>query len=134
MTGFKKNFNSKRWFKLSLVEQMANIGSEVGRAIRRRGMGEKKHKEKALERALELFDLTLSDKRWKNRAKEIARMREIVCDFFYGGEFLYSFSVFSYLLPDFPYSFYILCNHLRIIWVIIIKVIIKTATQYQFLQ
>ncbi len=85
MTGFKKNFNSKRWFKLSLVEQMANIGSEVGRAIRRRGMGEKKHEEKALERALELFDLTLSDKRWKNRAKEIARMREIVCDFFYGG-------------------------------------------------
>ena len=78
-------FDSKKWFQLSLSEQMANIGSEVIRAVKWHNKGEKEHKEKALERALELFDLTLSDKKWKNRAKEIARMREVVCDFFYGG-------------------------------------------------
>ena len=78
-------FDSKKWFQLSLSEQMANIGSEVMRAVKWHQKGEKEHEEKAIERALELFDLTLSDKRWKNRAKEIARMREVVCDFFYGG-------------------------------------------------
>ena len=78
-------FDSKKWFQLSLAEQMANIGSEIIRAIKWHDKGDKEHKEKALERALELFDLTLSDKKWKNRAKEIARVREVVCDFFYGG-------------------------------------------------
>lgn len=70
---------------MSLSEQLANIGSEVIRAVKWRQKNEKEHWEYAIERALELFDLTLSDERWKNRAKEIARMREIVCDFFYGG-------------------------------------------------
>ena len=57
-------FDSKKWFQLSLSEQMANIGSEVIRAVKWHNKGEKEHKEKALERALELFDLTLSDPRW----------------------------------------------------------------------
>ena len=77
-------FDSKKWFQLSLSEQMANIGSEVIRAVKWHNKDEKEHKEKALERALELFDLPLSDKKWKNRVKEIARTREVVCDFFYG--------------------------------------------------
>lgn len=85
MNGAKSNFDSKKWFKLSLCEQMANIGSEIIRAFKWHQKNEKRHLEKAIERALELFDLTLSDKRWKNRAKEIARMREVICDFFYGG-------------------------------------------------
>jgi len=79
------NFDSEKWFKLSLSEQLANIGSEVIRAMKWHQKGEKEHFEKAIERALELFDLTLSDQRWKNRAKEIARMREVICDFFYCG-------------------------------------------------
>lgn len=83
MANIEYNFDDEKWFQLSLSEQMANIGSEVVRAIRWQNKGEKLHQEKALERALELFDLTLSDKRWKNRAKEISRMREVVCDFFY---------------------------------------------------
>lgn len=85
MDDFKHKFDSKKWFKLSLSEQMANIGSEVIRAVRWYQKDEKEHWERAVERALELFDLTLSDKRWKNRTKEIARMRETICDFFYCG-------------------------------------------------
>lgn len=85
MENINNNFDGEKWSKLSLSEQMANIGSEAIRAFKWHQKGEKKHWEKAFERALELFDLTLSDGRWKNRAKEIARMREVICDFFYGG-------------------------------------------------
>lgn len=85
MDGINNKFDNEKWFKLSLSEQMANIGSEVIRAFKWYQRDGKKHWESALERALDLFDLTLSDKRWKNRAKEIARMREVICDFFYGG-------------------------------------------------
>ena len=96
MTYPQRNFDSKRWFKLSLSLQLANIGSEVIRAIRWHQKGEKKRWKMAVWRALELFDLTLSDKRWKNRAKEIARLRETICDFFYGGNPYYSNLLFFY--------------------------------------
>ena len=40
----------------------------------------------AVYRALELFDLTLSDSRWRGRRWEIARVREIFCDAVFGGK------------------------------------------------
>ena len=64
--------------------QLANIGSEVGRAAKQ----EEKDKDAfrgAVERALELFDLTLQDRRHKGRWKEIARARELFCDAITGG-------------------------------------------------
>lgn len=67
------------WQKLSLMEQLANIGSEVSRALHWRGKDNKLF-EGAVERALELFDLTLRDQRWKGRLKEIARIKEVFCD------------------------------------------------------
>jgi len=69
---------------MTLAEQLGNIGSEVGRAARAKGQGNEKRLAGALDRALELFDLTLADPRWANRLKEIARAREIVCDFLVG--------------------------------------------------
>lgn len=79
-----KTLAEGRWHTLSLVEQLGNIGSEVLRAARQ------EHKNSdplgaATERALELFDLTLSDPRWKGRRSEIARAREVFCDAVYGG-------------------------------------------------
>lgn len=71
-----------RWFNFSLAEQLGNIGSEVNRAIRARN--DAKRFDGAIVRALELFDLTLSDPRWRKRLKEIARAREIFCDTAYG--------------------------------------------------
>jgi hypothetical protein len=68
-----------RWQRLSLAEQLANVGAEVGRMRRLRGGAG------ALERALELLDLTLSDARWRGRRKEIARARELLCDAVDGG-------------------------------------------------
>ena len=73
-----------RWFELTLMEQLGNIGSEVGRASRAKSQGNEQRFEGALDRALELFDLTLADGRWRGRLKEITRAREVVCDFLVG--------------------------------------------------
>lgn len=61
----------------SLAEQLGNIGSEVNRVIRARE--DEKRFDHAVTRALELFDLTLSDPRWRKRLKELARARELFC-------------------------------------------------------
>lgn len=69
------------WQKLGLYEQLGNIGSEVGRAVRAKTPADR---QAAGYRALELFDLTLADKRWYGRGSELARAREVVCDFLFG--------------------------------------------------
>jgi len=74
-----------RWQELSFFEQMANIGSEVGRAINWRQKGGEDYASRAFERALELFDLTAMDNKNKPRLKEILRAREIFADYFVGG-------------------------------------------------
>jgi hypothetical protein len=73
-----------RWHELTLMEQLGNVGSEVARATRARSQGNEQRLAGALDRALELFDLTLTDARWRGRRKEIARAREVVCDFLVG--------------------------------------------------
>ncbi len=75
---------SGRWQQLSLLEQLANIGSEVGRATRAQSLNNEERLAGALDRCLELFDLTLADDRWRGRRREIARAREVVCDFLVG--------------------------------------------------
>lgn len=84
MVIYHKDLAKRRWFQLSLAEQFANIGSEVGRAKRWQGK-DKKLFWGAVERALELFDLTLQDLRWRKRLREIARLREVFCDAVMGG-------------------------------------------------
>ena len=74
-----KELASGRWYELSLAEQLGNIGSEVSRALRWQNKDEKLFWG-AIERALELFDLTIEDSRWNGRLKEIARAREVFCD------------------------------------------------------
>lgn len=74
------------WRELSLAEQLGNIGSEVSRALRWRTR-DPRLAEGALERALELFDLTLEDPRHLSsvaRLREIARAREVLVDFLVG--------------------------------------------------
>ena len=68
------------WGRLELVEQLGNVGSEVERAIRAHEAGRTDRFESALERALELFDLTACDPRWRgHRCQEILRAREQFC-------------------------------------------------------
>ena len=76
----------ERWFALSLVEQLGNIGSEVSRALSWRGRNAG-IAERALERALELIDLTLDDPRHRRalpRLREICRAREVLLDYVVG--------------------------------------------------
>lgn len=73
-----------RWQSLSLVEQLGNVGSEVGRAARWYGKDQQRC-EQAFDRALELLDLTIADPRWKGRRKELTRARELLCDAMFGG-------------------------------------------------
>lgn len=74
-----------RWGTLSLAQQLGNIGSEVHRA-RMAEQTNKKRFVSAGDRALELFDLTLADPRWRERLREIARAREVFCDAINGGK------------------------------------------------
>ncbi len=76
---------SGRWWTLTLAEQLGNAGADVGRAIRAKSTGDDRRFDAALDRALELLDLTLADPRWPGpRLREIARTREVVCDFLVG--------------------------------------------------
>jgi hypothetical protein len=77
-----QNLAAGRWTELSLVEQMANIGSEVERAIKWRAKANQDYAEMAFERSLELIDFSLNDLKNRYRLKEIARLREIWTDFF----------------------------------------------------
>ncbi|MDP3956811.1 MAG: hypothetical protein Q8P97_02340 [bacterium] len=80
-----KDLAAGRWFKLSLMEQLGNIGSEVSRAANWQGKDEKIF-QGAVERGFELFDLTLEDPRWRGRLREIGRAREVFCDAVFGGK------------------------------------------------
>jgi hypothetical protein len=73
-----------RWQTLTIVEQLANVGSDVERAIRAHEAGKEARFERALDRALELFDLTAADDRWRGpRRREILRAREEFCRLFF---------------------------------------------------
>ncbi|HUD19598.1 MAG TPA: hypothetical protein VMR81_04095 [Patescibacteria group bacterium] len=79
-----KDLSGGRWRRLSLVEQMANIGSEVERAIQWKAKNNIPYASQANVRALELFDLTLADSRHGAGRREIARARELWLDYFIG--------------------------------------------------
>ena len=78
------DLNQTHWFSLNLMEQMANIGSEIERTIKWNSKHNREYADMANNRALELFDLTMSDKKNKTGLKEIARARELWLDFFVG--------------------------------------------------
>lgn len=84
MTYQHKGLASGRWNQLSLCEQMANIGSEVERALNWRAKGNAAYSRNAFERALELVDLTLESVSKFAKLKELARMREALSDYFDG--------------------------------------------------
>jgi len=80
--------NEERWAAMSLAEQMANIGSEVGRSAKWLSKGKQEMDESAFLRALDLIDLTIKYGRrgMENRdclLRELCRAREC-----YTGAFL----------------------------------------------
>jgi len=77
-----KQLASGRWNQLSFVEQMANVGSEVERAINWKNKNNTDFSRRAFERALELVDLTIADIKNRKRLREIVRVREALADYF----------------------------------------------------
>ncbi|RPI24524.1 MAG: hypothetical protein EHM61_16830 [Acidobacteria bacterium] len=71
-----------RWKELVFVEQMANVGSEIERALAWRSKGRPDYGIRAFERALELLDLTVSDPKNRSRLRELLRVREALADYF----------------------------------------------------
>jgi len=73
-----------RWNTFTLAEQLANVGSEVDRAVAAWAAQRSDRFERALARALELFDLTAADERWRGaRRREVLRAREEFCRLFF---------------------------------------------------
>src|SRR2546426_10790866 len=76
-----------RWSTLTLAEQLANVGSEVERTITAWEADRSDRFDRALTRALELFDLTARDDRWRwPRRREILRAREEFRRLFFYGD------------------------------------------------
>uniref|UniRef100_A0A7C4XLR0 Uncharacterized protein n=1 Tax=candidate division WOR-3 bacterium TaxID=2052148 RepID=A0A7C4XLR0_UNCW3 len=82
MTYQHKELARGGWSKIAFIEQMAHIGVEVERALSWREKN-KEYSIKAIERAIELLDLTVGDSKNIRRVRELLRLREGIVDYFY---------------------------------------------------
>ncbi|MCK5081310.1 MAG: hypothetical protein KAR31_00250 [Candidatus Omnitrophica bacterium] len=99
-----KELAAGRWDEMPFCEQMANVGSEVSRALNWRKKGKDDFSEKAVCRAFELLDLTIRPVRKYSRLKELLRVRECLADYFYGSnEFSSSESSWRSYFDHFSY-------------------------------
>lgn len=74
--------DEKRWASISLAEQMANIGSEVGRSLNWLAKDKPSLADGAYLRAIDLFDITIKYGRQSSPGrgpflKEICRARDL---------------------------------------------------------
>jgi len=72
-----------RWNKLSFLGQMANVGSEVERALNWKKKKNFGYCQLSFERALELLDLTIENSAGFSRLKELLRVKEALVDHFF---------------------------------------------------
>ena len=79
-----KNLTRRSWAKFTLKAQLANVGSEVLRAINWQKRGNAQYATLAFHRALELVDLTLVQPLSLAALREISRLREVLVDYFAG--------------------------------------------------
>lgn len=100
-----KGLAAGRWSQLSLLEQMANIGGEVERALNWRAKNNADYAQKAFERTLELIELTLENTSDPAHFKEITRMREVIVDYFFGAnQFMSTEESFKKYFLNFTYA------------------------------
>jgi len=100
-----KQLKDGGWNKLSLAEQLANIGSEVSRTINWREKNSD-YSNRAFERVLELIDFSINDPKNRQSLKELCRVREVLVDSFVGDNIYKStddlwkryFNSFNYLV------------------------------------
>ena len=72
------------WGDHSIAYQMGNIGSEVSRSLKWTEKGNSARANKAIDRALELFDFTINANVGDHgRLTEILKARDEFCDYFF---------------------------------------------------
>ena len=103
MTVYHKELQ-KRWQNLSLVEQLANVGSEVERALKWRKKGNTEYSLSAFEKALELLDYTTDGINDFYRLRELKRLREVLVDYFTGDN-IYSSNAGSFRKYFYGFNF-----------------------------
>lgn len=70
-----KTLTSEKWVQYPIHKQMLMIGSEFSRILH---LKHREDQKRCIERAYELIDLTLADPKWRGRAKELLRLREVL--------------------------------------------------------
>ena len=73
---------SARWNKMSISEQILNIGGEIQRAVDRKAENEPKLANDYLKKALEWIRLTKDDPKNHNRIEEITIVEDELKDYF----------------------------------------------------
>jgi hypothetical protein len=100
-----KELAKGRWFELSLMEQLANVGTDIERTIQWKKRGKLEDSQKAFERALDLLTLTIIDPKHKGRLKELTRTREALIDYFmYDNEYQTSDEIWQKYFYSFNYA------------------------------
>lgn len=72
------------WFAMPISEQLANIGSEVNRAINWKNRGNKQRQISFCNKAIEFLELIKTDPKNKHRAGELDCCIEELTDYFLG--------------------------------------------------
>ncbi len=82
MAKFHPNLTQEKWNSFSKDKQVLNIASEFLRARNSLIHNESDYFINSLNRALELIDLTISDKKWKDNLLLPIRLREETAKFY----------------------------------------------------
>jgi hypothetical protein len=76
------NLNPEKWAGYTKTHQVLMISNELNRAVNCLKSKHYQDAEKCYERAIELTDLTIEDRRWDNGLKELLRFREGLSELF----------------------------------------------------
>ena len=99
-------FSRERWSQLSFNEQIGNIGSEVGRAIIAHQSNNEMRKNRAIDRAIDLFSATIEVNIGTPNAyklKEIMRARDEFLRLFFDNTFEHDSKKINRYFMDFAY-------------------------------
>ena len=99
-------FPRERWAQLTFYEQMGNIGSEVGRSIIAHRNGNNERKNRAIDRAIDLFSATVEvtvGTSYAYRLKEVLRARDEYLRLFFDGTFDHDADNIERYFMDFAY-------------------------------
>ena len=81
---YHKQLSLQKWSDMSLAVKMANVGSEVIRAMKWKDEGNEAYGSLAFARSLELIDMSIEAEEEKARLKEWCRLREMWVDYWWG--------------------------------------------------